>query len=240
MLYRARTGVKLQIRRIAAIDALEELVGRCAETGKSIIASPGVSGLRNIMVIAGMSVLTYVHRLAARHGVTMTTILAGADAYLVMEENVREAYMLEGKTDEYSSDLVQFIGGGAASGGGNISFAGAVIGMISREKPGGSIMIGSWAAEALVILENAYISGAMQVGGTASIYQLPFFIAASDFVVIGEELYAAGAYLSQDQEQIASIVGQDLGRVLVVGLIILGGVLASTGMSSWLLNLLTM
>ena len=109
-----------------------------------------------------------------------------------------------------------------------------------REKVGGSVMTGSWAMEALLMAENARIVGATQVCGTASIAQLPFFVAVSDYTLIGEELYAAGAYASGDPEQIASIVGSDISRVMIVGIIILGSILASFGADQWFLNLLSM
>ena len=65
-------------------------------------------------------------------------------------------------------------------------------------------------------------SGAIQVAGTAQVSQLPFFVAACDYTLIGEEFFAASAYLSGEREQLGSIFGQDLGKTLAI-LVIVGG-----------------
>jgi hypothetical protein len=69
--------------------------------------------------------------------------------------------------------------------------------------------------------------GAIQIAGTAEPAQLPFFIAACDYTLIGEEFYAASAYLSGDPDQQGSLKGQDFGKILVAGLLIVGALLAT-------------
>ena len=52
--------------------------------------------------------------------------------------------------------------------------------------------------------------------------QLPFFVAACDYTLIGEELFAASAYLSGEPDQLGSLKGQDFGKLLCAALIIAG------------------
>ncbi|HCX78305.1 MAG TPA: hypothetical protein DG577_02720, partial [Firmicutes bacterium] len=86
------------------------------------------------------------------------------------------------------------------------------------------IMMGAFWAESLIFAEGGFAAGSIQVAGTANTHQLPFFIAACDYCLIGEELFAAGAYLSQDPMQVAGIKVQDLGKIVAVLLIIIGTV----------------
>ena len=57
--------------------------------------------------------------------------------------------------------------------------------------------------------------------------QLPFFVAACDYTLIGEELFAASACLSGDPKQLGSLKGQDAGKVIVMAGIILGALTAT-------------
>ena len=69
--------------------------------------------------------------------------------------------------------------------------------------------------------------GAIQIAGTAQPAQLPFFVAACDYTLIGEEFFAASAYLSGSSEEIGSLKGQDVGKVVVaLGLVV--GILLTT------------
>ena len=71
--------------------------------------------------------------------------------------------------------------------------------------------------------------GAIQIAGTAMPSQLPFFVAACDYALIGEEFFAASAYLSGQPEQLGSLKGQDVGKLLVGVVLVLGVALATLG-----------
>jgi hypothetical protein len=57
--------------------------------------------------------------------------------------------------------------------------------------------------------------GAIQVAGTAETAQLPFFVAACDYTLIGEEFFAASAYLSGEPDQVGTLLGQDVVKAIV-------------------------
>ena len=90
-----------------------------------------------------------------------------------------------------------------------------------REKPAANFLMGYYYAEALLLAETGATTGAIQIAGTDSISQLPFFITTCDYTLIGEELYAASAYLSREPLLLGSLRGQDIGKALVMILIIL-------------------
>jgi hypothetical protein len=71
----------------------------------------------------------------------------------------------------------------------------------------------------------------MQVGGTARMYQIPFFAALCDYVLIGEEMFAAGAYVSDDPQQLGSIAAQDWYKIAALIVIVVGAVLATAGVT---------
>jgi hypothetical protein len=92
-------------------------------------------------------------------------------------------------------------------------------------------MIGPFWAESMMFAETFDRIGAMQVGGTARMYQIPFFAALCDYVLIGEEVFAAGAYVSGDPQQIGSIASQDWYKIAAIILSIVGALLATAGVT---------
>lgn len=82
-------------------------------------------------------------------------------------------------------------------------------------------------AESLILSETGNAVGAIQIAGTAQPAQLPFFVAACDYTLIGEEFFAASAYLSGDPDQLGSLKGQDVGKILVTVLVLIGAALST-------------
>ena len=101
-------------------------------------------------------------------------------------------------------------------------FALGVAGILSRERAAASFLFGSFAAEALIMAEVGQEVGAVQIAGTPSTTQIPFFIAACDYVIIGDEYYAATAYISRDRTLLGSIVGQDYCKLILLAVALLG------------------
>ena len=91
-----------------------------------------------------------------------------------------------------------------------------------RDKPAANFLIGSFYAESLLLAEAGQSTGAIQIAGTASPAQLPFFITACDYTLIGEEFFAASAYLSDEKKLIGSIRGQDVGKLIFMICLSLG------------------
>ena len=95
-------------------------------------------------------------------------------------------------------------------------------GRMIREKPAACFYIGQFFAESLLLAETGNSIGAIQVAGTAEAAQMPFFVAACDYTLIGEEIFAASAYLSREPEQLGMLRGQDLAKLLAAILIVVG------------------
>jgi hypothetical protein len=211
----ARMGRQVFIRRIPGLNAVDEAVGRTAELGHPIVFCPGISGL-DIDMFCSLAVLTYVIRLAVKFGVRVITVIFAPEVYPVAEEVVRQAYESEGKPEMFSSNDVQFLSPNQSV------FAMAVSGIIVREQAASCFYFGNYGFEALILAETGQHSGSFQIACTPMIFQIPFFIATCDYVVIGEEFYAASAYLSRDPTMIGSLVGQDRGKMLLLAMIAIG------------------
>jgi len=102
-------------------------------------------------------------------------------------------------------------------------------GIMLREKPATVLYFGAFYAESLILAETGHSVGSIQIAGTAQPSQLPFFVTACDYTLIGEELFAASAYLSRDPLLLGSLKGQDWGKAIFLGIILLGILLETLG-----------
>jgi hypothetical protein len=218
---RARKGEKLFLRRIPGLNALEEAVGRATEMGKPVLFIPGIDDIDEIQTLAGIIVLGHVAQMTAQYDSPLIVACRMAVAMSVAEETVRQAHMSVGRPDTYQPDNIRYLSGD------QFAFTAAVDGIMLRETPAANVYLGSFYAESLILSETGYSSGAIQIAGTANTAQLPFFIAACDYTMIGEEFYAASAYLSQDPSILASIKSSDYFKIIVLLAIVCGIAVAS-------------
>ena len=234
LIYLTRKGKFVpKIRRLAAIDGIEQVVGRCTEMGAKVHFtpgwdwSPGLAGERAGDFMAGLQVLDYVAYLCAKYNTALVTTVMKPELVAVSEDITRSAYLRAGKPPDEVHPDVRFLSTE------QLPAAAGVLGIMARENVRGNIMIGFFGGAALIMAEAAFNLGAVQVGGVTEFLQAPFFVAACDYALIGEEVYAAGAYLSEDPVLRGSIQAQDFVKFVVIPLIILGAVLQTLGVP-WL------
>ena len=211
----AQRGRAMFIRRIPGLAAIEEAVGRATEMGRPIFFSPGLDSI-NIVTLQALAILSYIVRLAATHATRIIVGLRSPIVYPVAEESVREAYDAVGRPENFRPDDIRFISDE------QFAYALGAVGIISREEVATNFLFGAFYAEALILTENGRALGALQVAGCPEPTQIPFFIATCDYVVIGDEYYAASAYLTREPTLTGSLVGQDICKAIVIAIIALG------------------
>lgn len=216
-------GKELYIRHIPGLDAVEEAVGRATEMGKPILYVPGLSTISDVATIASMNILSRVARKTAEYNTKLLVPNRDPVVYTVAREVVKESYTDAGRPDAFSSDSVYFLTTD------QFGYTAAVCGTMVRDKPATNLFLGMFWAESLVLAETGAGTGAIQIAGTDSIHQLPFFIAACDYTLIGEEFYAASAYLSRKPLLLGSLKGQDWAKMLILFLLLAASALSLAG-----------
>jgi len=219
-IYFARRG-DMYIRPIPGLEAVNDAIGRATEMGRPILYISGLSGISDIATIAAMLILGH---LAKRTAAYETPIIVPCNDPLVMtaeREIVHQAYIEAGKPDAYEPQNIFYITDS------QFGYTSAVDGIMVREKPAANFFMGYFFAEALILAETGNMTGAIQIAGTDADTQLPFFITACDYTLMGEELYAAGAYLSRNPLLVAQLKGQDIGKIVLVAGLLAGVALAT-------------
>jgi hypothetical protein len=226
-----RQGKAMYIRRISGVDALEEAIGRSTEMGRPVLYVPGIEEIQNMQTVASLLILGNIAEMVARYDTEIKVPCCIPLTMVVAEEIVRQGYFNAGRPDAHREQNIQFISSE------QFAFTAGVNGIILREKPATNIYLGCFYAESLILAETGYVNKSIQIAGTAEITQLPFFIAACDYTLIGEELYAVSAYLSRDPRLMSTLKAADLMKLVVIGMIVVGTVLSTFGtfnLGTWL------
>jgi hypothetical protein len=217
----ARAGGPVYVRRIPGLTAIDETVGRATEMGRPITFSLGLSQQLDIIALQSLAICLHVIRLAIQFGTRVIVTMRNATVYAVADEAISEAYTAAGRPESFNRGDVRFLSDR------QFAYASAAMGTIIRERAASNYMFGEFFAEALILAEAGNQVGAIQVAGTPSTTQIPFFIASCDYTIIGEEYYAATAYLTRDPILCGSLQGQDRSKFLILGLVVVGVVAAS-------------
>ena len=226
-IYQARKGKDLFVRRIAGLTAIDEAVGRSTEMGKPVLYITGLADVDDIQTLASLSIMGHIAQKTAEYDTPLVVPCCRSVVMSTAQEVVKESYLKAGRPDTYRSENIHYLTDD------QFGFVAGVDGIMVREKPAANFYMGKFYAESLILAETGHSTGAIQIAGTAEAAQLPFFVAACDYTLIGEELFAASAYLSKDPLQIGSLKGQDVAKAIIL-IAITAGCLFMTFGADWI------
>ena len=209
------------IRRIAGLDAVDEAIGRATEMGRPIFYLCGLDPMTTVSTIAATNLLGHVAKHVADYESQVKVPCYDPIVMSVCQETVREAYFEAGRPDAYNPDNIFFLTND------QFSYVTAVNGMMVRERPAANFFFGYYYAESLLLGEVGQSTGAIQIAGTDSNVQIPFFITSCDYVLIGEELYAASAYISREPKLLGSLKASDMAKAVIILVLLIGFVLSA-------------
>lgn len=207
---KAERGEEIFLRTIPGLKAVEEAVGRSTEMGKPILYVPGIMDMDQVETVAGVIILGHVARMTARYETALNVPVSRSIVMKAGREAVRESYLIEGRPDLFNEDIVHYLTDD------QFAYAAGVNGIMLREKPAACFYQGKFYAESLILAETGNSIGAIQIAGTASPAQIPFFVTACDYTLIGEEFFAASAYLSKKPELVGAVKGMDVLKTFII------------------------
>jgi hypothetical protein len=219
----AKRGVTWKFRTIPGLIAIEEAIGRATEMGKGVLYIPGVQDIDDIQTIASLIILAKVARMTAKYETNLLVPTNAPAVYTVADEVVKSGYQDVGRSDAYRADMVRYVTSE------QFAYVAAVNGMMLRERPAANLLLGAFFAESLLLAETGHSIGAIQIAGTANVHQMPFFVVACDYTLIGEEYYAASALLSSEPLLLGSLKAADMMKLLLITVIIIGCILYTVG-----------
>ena len=219
------------IRRIEALDRIDDMIGRATEMGGTVLIGTGSARLTSsdaLETMMGFAATRYIVEQTARLGTKVLVTTGSPDHNPIVEDTVSQAARIAGNPDYYRvGEQVRLIGGDF------YSYITATLQLIDPQSPenvkallgfGGS---GGYAASGPTVGMAANIAGVMSMGGTANIHQIHNYVACFDYAIIGDEIYALSAYLTKDKRQIGTIMGLDVAKMVLIALLFIGAAYAA-------------
>lgn len=230
---KAKKGHDLYVRPLSGIEAVDDAIGRATEMGKPILYLLGAGTASDIATIASFTILNRVSKKVAEYQTSLIVPCYDPIVMSIAQDIVKTGYMDAGRADAYKEDSVFFITQS------QFAYVTAVNGIMLRDLPATNLYFGKFYAESLIFAETGALAGSIQIAGTDEVAQIPFFVVACDYTLIGEELFAASAYLGREPLLLGTLKAQDYAKAAILILAIVGLVAVNVGQAAdinWLLK----
>jgi len=226
-------GKRFSLRHIRAYDVTREGLSRAAETGRALHTSPGSGGVRaggvaTASTLAGMQMVESMARVSAITGAPVEATTNDALAYALTDNALRRGYQRAGWSMESESGGARFL-----THDDPLAYVAGAAEVVSRQKASHAVVAGHFGPEALFLMEAQRRSGADQIAGSSDPQALALMYLAADETLIGEEMFASGAYLERRKSHVASLMAQDGLRWIVILLIIAGFIALNVLGNTW-------
>ena len=221
---RIRAGGVPALRRIPAFEALKGFTGRAVESGRNVHLSLGLGSMADQTTadsLAGLYVLNYLAEQAAATRVPPIVTMADPTVMLFAQNALRSAHVNDPNAAEEAYRHIRWIAPQPAA------YAAGVMNILTMDEVEANVMVGSFGDEYLLMGETAAWHKIAHVGGTSNPNTLPFIYVSADEILLGEEIYASGAYLQKSPVHLGSLIAQDTMR-WIIAVLILGGVLIAS------------
>lgn len=223
-------GRRPNLRPLRPLTKLQEFIGKSAENGKTVHYSPGSGGFTGqggagaAENLSGLTTLSVVARAAARSTADLTVTANDSFTYLIANDVVQAEYAQTGRLEDYDQSRVRQI-----TQEDEMAYMAGVASLLGEKDVAANVILGRLDSEYLLAGDQANRRDIPQVVGSSRIEAMPLMLATAgrDNTLLGEEVYAAPAYLDRQPAYLASVVAQDRFRVIVILLIIVG-IIAAT------------
>jgi hypothetical protein len=222
-------GRRPRFRPIPLFTALRGMLGRSIESGRELHVSIGtgsISGEDMAATLAGLQIVEYLADEAAASGVSPVITTADAAALILAEDTLRRPHIRQASLETYqplSARLPALE---------PLPYAAATMDYLAHGRVLANVMSGVFGSEAGLMARAAEKDALPQFGGAADPRALAVLLPTTDNLLVGEEMFAAKAYLQARPPHLASLRAQDMARVVmvlgIIGLFIIG-LLTSAG-----------
>lgn len=227
---------ELTLRRLPPTEVLKAGLRRAAEMGEVVHLSPGTGALHQrgsvAETLAGLETVQGAAQDALALGVpvevTTNDALVNVVAQRLLEQALRKAGQPAGLPANSHFVAQQ----------NRLAYAAGAMDRLGRSPVQGNVLVGAFEEELLLIGNVGGQETKFQVAGAARPTAAALLPLITDNFLLGEEIYAAGAYLDPRPARVVSLLVQDGMRMLLILLIVVGVILATLGMWDNLLGLL--
>lgn len=214
--------IPYKIRDIGALDSVDDAIARCAEMGRPVLVSLGKRAVRHQDSVAAVPILSYIATKCAEVGSELITCTCQPEWQPLAETIVEEGFRVAGVQEAYNPDMVRFI---SPMG---YAYVTGMLGIVNRERVGTTFMLGGYGGELLILSEGTGLLDSMVLSINGVYSQVYSVIISADYTTIGEEGYAASAYLGTEEQRI-NLFASDVLKIVSIAACVVGIILTNLG-----------
>lgn len=220
---RVRTGRIPAFRALPGIAALRARFSDVAESGRPLHIATGANqsntGASNptAETLASLLIAQRIAEETTRRGGKVAASSGDIVAHAALRGAIHNAYRQAGFGSDYRAEQVQLLAQNTP-----VAYAAGVAARYEAENFAASVVAGKYGAEALLIGEEGAMRDLPQVAAATSLDALPVLAISADATLIGEDLFAAEAYLSDATRPKARLLTHDALRWIIVVLLLAG------------------
>ena len=205
------------LREIPALTRLYRMIGLSVEDGTRLHISLGHGGLldaRGGSALAGLAVLRNIAEKTSVSDRPPVATAGDPSLGLLTQDTLQAGYQAAGAGELYTPAT------GRVSGLSPFGFAAGAMHITQNENVSANIMIGHFGPEVALLTEASDRENVALIGASDNLTGQSVLYASSQDALIGEELFAAGAYIGAGASHAASLTVQDILRwVIIIGLL---------------------
>jgi hypothetical protein len=216
------------LRDIPAYSALPLVVGEAIEANRPVhlsLGSAGIGGPTTLLALASAELAYQMAQRTSIGAVPPIVTVSDPSALPLAQDTLRRAYRSRDMLDRYRASSVQWY----PAGGRSLAFAAALTSVLGSDNVAGNVLAGSFGPELALISDAAIRRDQHLIATSDQVEGQAVALAMADQPLLGEDVFAAGAYLGQTASQVAGLVTQDVLRWLLILFIFIPTQLAIIG-----------
>lgn len=213
-------------REIPAFTRLKRAIGISVEDGTRLHISLGRSGLQTPDAapgLAGLAMLRHLSEQTSASDKPPVVTSGAADLAILTRDTLQAGYKAAGAEEIYNPAT------GRLTGLTPFSFAAGAIPSIRDENVSSNVLIGYFGPEVALLTDTAERTNSPTVAAAVDPATQAVLYASVDDPLIGEELFAAGAYSDAGRAHQASLQVQDIFRWAIIVILLVGSALSLLG-----------
>lgn len=205
------------LRALSGWRILPGQQSRSIESGQSLhiaLGAGGMGGSNTATTLAGLTLLEALADEAAATDTPPIVTVADPTTLAMAQDVLRRAYIRHNNPAGFDPRTVHYVAAAP------LPYAAGVMDILSGDEISANVMSGVLGSEAAFVADEGARQGILQVAAAADPVALSVLYPAANHVLIGEEMFAAGAYIGERPAHVGSLLAQDVIRWILVLLIV--------------------
>ncbi len=222
----AAPATRTLMRDIPGLDQLPQAVGEAVESGRRLhiaIGSGSLGGQDTSTTLAGLSAAGQIAAVAVVGDRPPLITSADGASMVLAYDLLAEAHKGANASERFDPNAARVVGLSPES------YAAGALVLPKDERLSGTVLLGAAGPEAALIADANSRAGLTTIAGVDRVAAQAALFAVADHPVLGEDVFAAGAYISRRPALLASLQAQDWMRLLVIAGIGIGVLVKTMG-----------